>query len=386
MYYLSLDYLIVYAFLLITLIIGLRAGRGIKDIREYALANKQFGVGALVLTFFATNVAGESILDLAGEVNKTGIILSVVFIVGVGGLLMIQALFIAPNITYFSSSITMGDVMETMYGTSSKLITGVLGFFTAICVAGMELIVLGLLCELLLGIDYRWGVGVGGFLLAIYSAYGGIKSVTVTDVFQFLVLLIVLPMITVLVLRQAGGIKAVLTQVPAEKFRIMSHPNFYYYLTLLLSKVVFQFSMIDPALIQRFLMANTRRQLRNKFLTLSVFSPALYLTILLIGLAGVIIYPDLSGVQVVPTIINNLLPVGVKGLAIAGLFAVTMATIDSFLHAAGLTLTHDVMKPLCDRAHLPLDELKWTKYATMLISLCAIAIGLARADDYMGYY
>jgi SSS family solute:Na+ symporter len=43
MNYLSIDYLIVYAFLAITLFIGIRSGRGIKDIREYALANKVYG-------------------------------------------------------------------------------------------------------------------------------------------------------------------------------------------------------------------------------------------------------------------------------------------------------------------------------------------------------
>ncbi|MHA7878132.1 MAG: sodium:solute symporter family protein, partial [Bacteroidota bacterium] len=361
--------------------IGLRAGSGIKDIREYATANKSFGTVALILTFLATNVAGESILDLAGEVNKTGIILSVVFIVGVGGLLLIQALFIAPNITYFDSCITMGDVMEVLYGSNSKIITGILGFFTAICVAGMEIIVLGLLCELLLGIDYRWGVGLGGVLLAAYSAYGGIKSVTATDIFQFIILLVVMPMITVLALKQAGGIKAVFIQVPTEKFRIINHPNFHYYLVLLICKVVFQFSMIDPALMQRFLMAKSRQQLRNKFLTLSVFSSALYLTIMLAGLAGVILYPSLSGVRVIPMLINNLLPIGIKGLAIAGLIAVTMATIDSFLHAAGLTFTHDVVKPLCDKSGLVINELKWTQYITIFVSLFAIIIGFTKATD-----
>ncbi len=48
-----LDQLIICAFLLITLIIGLQSGRGIKDIREYATANKMFGTGALVLTWLA---------------------------------------------------------------------------------------------------------------------------------------------------------------------------------------------------------------------------------------------------------------------------------------------------------------------------------------------
>ena len=51
MQYLSIDYLIIYAFLAITLFIGIRAGRGVKDIGDYAIANKSFGTGALVLTY-----------------------------------------------------------------------------------------------------------------------------------------------------------------------------------------------------------------------------------------------------------------------------------------------------------------------------------------------
>ena len=58
MNYLSIDYLIVGGFLLLTLLIGLLAGRGIKDIREYAIANKQFGTGALTLTLVATYIGG----------------------------------------------------------------------------------------------------------------------------------------------------------------------------------------------------------------------------------------------------------------------------------------------------------------------------------------
>jgi Na+/proline symporter len=57
MKYLSIDYLIVYAFLLTTLAIGLRASRNIKNIREYVIANKQYSIGVLVLTWLATDIA-----------------------------------------------------------------------------------------------------------------------------------------------------------------------------------------------------------------------------------------------------------------------------------------------------------------------------------------
>jgi Na+/proline symporter len=68
MNYFGIDYLIVYGFLFITLIIGLRAGRGIRDIREYAVANKTFGTGALVLTLLATSLGSDAAWDDVGVV------------------------------------------------------------------------------------------------------------------------------------------------------------------------------------------------------------------------------------------------------------------------------------------------------------------------------
>lgn len=72
--YLSIDYLIIYAFFIATLWLGVRAGRGVKDVREYVVANKSFGVGALVLTYLATNLAGASVFDGIIDTFSDGII------------------------------------------------------------------------------------------------------------------------------------------------------------------------------------------------------------------------------------------------------------------------------------------------------------------------
>jgi Flp pilus assembly protein protease CpaA len=54
MNFLSIDALIVYGFLLLTLLVGLWAGRGIKDIREYAIKNKMYATGVFTMTMLAT--------------------------------------------------------------------------------------------------------------------------------------------------------------------------------------------------------------------------------------------------------------------------------------------------------------------------------------------
>jgi Na+/proline symporter len=378
MNYLSVDYFIIYAFLLITLIIGLRAGRGIKDIREYAIGNRSFGTVALVLTYLATNTG---IINVVDETERIGITLSISIIMGVAIGPFILALVISSKMGPFSECLTMGDIMGTLYGTYSKIIAGVLGFLTAACIAGMELIVLGLVCESLLGLDYKWGLSLGGLILAIYSAHGGIKAVTATDVFQFLVLLIVFPIIAVWALDHAGGIKAVFEQIPAEKIRVANHPDAFYYLVMLILLDVSQVGMVDPANIQRLLMAKSPRQLRDQFFTLSVLSPVIQLTSMFLALAGMVLYPNLEGTQLVPQIVKDILPVGIKGLAIAGFFSVSIGNTDSYLHAAGLTLVHDVAKPLCDKRGLVINELKWVRYATVLVSALAIIIGFTKTDD-----
>jgi solute:Na+ symporter, SSS family len=105
MNYLSVDYLIIYAFLLITLIIGLRAGRGIKDIREYAIGNRSFGTVALVLTYLATNTG---IINVVDETERIGITLSISIIMGVAIGPFILALVISSKMGPFSECLTDG--------------------------------------------------------------------------------------------------------------------------------------------------------------------------------------------------------------------------------------------------------------------------------------
>ena len=347
MQYFSIDFLILYALLGITLFIGLRTGRGIKDIREYATGNKEFTTGALVLTWLATDIAGETILDMSHSIRTEGIIQILTLTGGVGIALLMQGLVFAPQFAKFPDCITMGDVMQTLYRGPSQVLTGILAFLTAVCIAGMEVTVLGLLAEQLLGINFYWGTALGGMLLVIYTVHGGIKSVAYTDILQFLILVIIIPLITVICLQHAGGIKEMLTQVSSAKLAILQHPKLGYYLSLFISLSIFQFSVIDPALMQRILMGRSKQQLRNQFLVVSSLFFAVMLSVLLLGLSSLILFPDDSIVTIIPHVIHNLLPTGLKGLAFAGLFAITMSTFDSFLHAAGLTLVHDVITPMC---------------------------------------
>ena len=248
MNYLSLDYLIVYAFLAITLFIGLRAGRGIKDIREYAVANKMFGVITLTLTFLATNIGSSYIFLGTGEAFSRGII-NAVATLGFAISPLIVALLITPKVRYFDSCFTMGDVMGNLYGSYSQVITGIIGILYSIALIGTQFAALKLIVATLLNIESDWDIVIIGLLLTLYTAHGGIKAVAVTDIFQFIAIIIVIPLLANTVLNQVGGIRQLFTNVPIEKFKILTHEEFPRYLVLFIIWGLFPSLLVSPAII-----------------------------------------------------------------------------------------------------------------------------------------
>ncbi len=327
MNYFSIDYLIVYAFLITMLIIGLRAGRGIQSVREYAIGTGEYGTAILVFTFLATNIGGGSTIDAASDVFSNGII-GVIAALGVVIQLFLVTVLVVPHMKYFKGYFTIGEVMGSLYGRSSQIITGILGSLYSFCMIGMQLHVLGIVANTLLGMPTSLGIVLGGLFLVFYSAYGGIKAITATDVFQFLILFIFIPIIASIELNQVGGIVELFRQIPVEKFQVLKHEDFSFYLTLFLIWSVLPLGIVSPPLFQRLLMAKRTENLRNQYLIVAGLDPLFRITIMLIGLGGLVLYPHVEPAGIMPHIIQELLPIGIKGLAITGMLMVVMSTAD----------------------------------------------------------
>src|SRR5690349_15567962 len=93
---LTIDQIIVITFLIITLVVGLWAGKGIKDIKDYAIANKSYGTPILLMTLLATMIGGGSTTGDVAQVYKIGILYSVISL-AFPIALMVLAYFIAPK-------------------------------------------------------------------------------------------------------------------------------------------------------------------------------------------------------------------------------------------------------------------------------------------------
>ena len=370
----STDNLIVLGFLLITLVIGLRAGRNIKDIREYAIANKVYGTGVLTITFLATYVGGSTVIAEPSDIYKDGMIMTLS--VSVQSIFMVfMAFFIAPKMKHFSGSLTMGDIMCELYGKKGQLVTGIASVFYTVCIVSAQVLALSYVYKTLLHFESQWAILLAGVIMVLYSARGGMKAVASTDMFQFFMIIILVPLLANTIVREIGGVKELFRRVPSEKLQVLSHPHFKQYAGIVFV-CLFNSWLISPPFVMRMLMAKNKKQLTDMFLFCAAFDPVFKFLILLIGLGGFVLYPQMGSQNFMPDLINNLFPVGMRGLCAIGLIAVVMSTADSCLHAAGLSLARDVVQPIYAVRGRKIDELKWARYSTLLIGVLSICLAL----------
>jgi hypothetical protein len=112
--YVRPNYVIIYAFLFISLIIGLLLGRRVKNIKEYIVGKRNFTILTLVIAYLATNIASNNLIDI----DENGAIMAVALLAF--SFVFLLSLFIGPNAVYFSNCIIIDDMRNKLYSIQGK--------------------------------------------------------------------------------------------------------------------------------------------------------------------------------------------------------------------------------------------------------------------------
>lgn len=367
--------LMVGAFLIITLILGLWAGRNVKTLKDYALANRQLGVGVLTMTFLATEIHGNYLLVITDEFASHGL---PALLDNMGGnlVLIFFALFIAPKLAYYTRALTTGDIAEELFGSYARVIVGLAGTIYSIAIAAIPILVTGSISSSLLGVDKSQAILYAGGILILYSIRGGIRSVAITDIIQFAALVVVVAVLANMLLTSLGGIKSVFAKVYQAKpqhFSFTDNPSFKeHFLTAISNLIGVHF--ISPPYIQRMLMNKNTKKIQKMLYLGAFFSTLIFFAFMIIGFGSILIYPEVTGDELVPNLVANLFPKSMQGIFAIGILAMNMSTSDSFLNSAGLVLVHDVVKPFLDKRKIVINELKQIRVATFIIGTVTVLV------------
>ncbi|MEM7589485.1 MAG: sodium:solute symporter family protein, partial [Myxococcota bacterium] len=376
---LSVDFAIVAVYLVFTLVVGIRAGKGITTMKQYAIGDrKRYGTAVLVATLAATVIGGASTIGLVEKIVNFGIIWMFVFL-GFAVEKLLVAKFIAPHVGKFRGMISVGDMMESFFGQPAKFVSGISGFLYGLSRVAVQVGSISYVCQYFFGVTPLVGSIIGAEIAVVYSCFGGAKAVTYTDVFQFCTIIVIIPMIAFMGIYFLGGTDAFIAKVPKDKAYFSL--NFTEHSEHINTFFLFCVPFLAPHTIQRLLMARDARQAVDTFKSVAFICVPFFLFVGCIGLLAICLSPNVQANQAFFYTIDVVLPPVFRGIAIAGFLAIVMSTSDSWLNATSICLAHDVVKPLC-KSLSDQTELRLARLLTFLLGNLAIFVVLYLNNIY----
>lgn len=382
-----IDLIIVAAYLIAMVYIGVHFVKRIKNTGDYYVAGRSFGPLVLMATVCATIIGGSGLMGRAGKAYSNGfmaIMTALPYLIGMFLFSAISGRISDIGMRHDISSIP--ELFERRFGKTAKLILAAMIAFTMMGTVASQVTATATIIKMVggnAGISYEMGALIACVVFMVYTATSGLFGVVYTDVFQFYMLLIfVYLLIPAASLREVGGFAAFAQGLDPALVRPTIDGS-------ILGDIVtyLVFTMAGAEMWQRAFAAKDRKAAKKgMFLGTAVYG----VTILLVYFMGVVAHQIIgddvlaqygSTDAVVPALAIKILPVGLTGLALAGLLSVIMSTADSYLLVSVQTCVHDIGKTI-DPNMTDKREILLSRIFSVLLPLAALVIALYIKNAY----
>ena len=363
-----IDGIIIVTYLIGILVVGIMSVKLKKMTGEgYFLAERGLKWPVIGAALFASNISTIHLVGLAAAGYNEGLVWGNFEWLAAVTLILLGLVF-APF--YFKSRIaTLPEFLEKRYGSGSRTVLAFIGLIGALFVhIGMSLYAGAVVFEAFFGISVITSILIISIVTTIYTVLGGLKAVVVTETIQTVILIagsILLTVIAILALPEKGvhsiaEFKAMLKPGQLdmlhskESLKALGEGGFEsgltWYACLLGYPILgLWYWCSDQTIVQRVLGAKSQNdaQLGPIFAGFLKILPVFILV--LPGVIAYILFKDIIGTnanQAFPVMINQLLPIGLKGIMAATMLAALMSTIAAALNSSATLVAIDIVKRL----------------------------------------
>jgi solute:Na+ symporter, SSS family len=347
-------------YFLIVLAIGLIARTRWKSSPEtYFLADRKLGTLILLATMVATNFSAFTVFGTSGAGYRDGY--AFFPIMGFGtGFMALTFWIIGRKIWQLGRKhglVTPPELVKKLYQSPflSFIFALVMIVFTIPYLA-LQPMAAGYALEELLGLPYFYGCILVTGIILLYTLRGGLRAVAWTDLFQGMVLFLLLIVSLVIVAWHHGGF------IEANQKVLTSHPELFsrpgglgkYSLGIWFSFMVLWFlcDPMFPQLFQRFFSAKSDHSISRIMIFYPLICSIVFFMPIAVGVLGHLSFPDLVGKQadrILPMVLTSISGDFMAALVMAAGLAALMSTMDSQLLTLSSIFTRDVV-PLFKKA------------------------------------
>lgn len=373
----ALDIFVVLLYAAGMLALGWYGMRRAKTRDDYLVAGRNLGPGFYLGTMAATVLGGASTIGTVrlGYVHGiSGFWLCGAIGLGIVGL----SLFLAKPLLKLKIY-TVTQVLERRYNPAARQSSAVIMLVYALMIGATSTIAIGTVMQVLFGLPFWVAILVGGGVVVLYSTIGGMWSLTLTDIVQFLIMTVglvflLMPMSIV----DAGGWNALVEKLPARYFDFTAIG----WDTIVTYFLIYFFGIfIGQDIWQRVFTARSEGVAKVAGTAAGLYCVLYGLAGALIGMAAKVLLPDLENVNnAFASVVEHSLPNGIRGLVIAAALAALMSTASAGLLAASTTITQDLLPLLRGGRTSGNGDVHENRIATLLLGVVMLGIALVVSD------
>ena len=389
-------WVLVLAFMAVTLLFVVRGARRNKDISDYALGSLAFSPISVGLALAASMTSAATFIINPGFVALYGLsaVLSYAVVLPLAAMVSLVILTKGfrnhgTTVKALSMSQWMGTRWESRrFGLFFAFLSLLLLTFIVLIVVGLTKVLAGTL-----GVSETFTlIGVVVFIFG-YMMFGGANSMVYTNTVQASLMIVVAFILLGSGYENfSGGVHGLLEKLRAIDPALTGATNaksflFRDYFEIIVAQIVVGVAIVcQPHIITKSLLLKTDRDV-NRYLTVGVIVELLFFLVVIAGLWARLAFPDLTvdGQAlkmdgIIPAYVLKEFPVAVGLLVVLGLISAGISTLEGLIQSLATTITADIVRPLGSR-WLPQDEaargralMKVNRAAIVLLAIAALAL------------
>ena len=365
--------IIVIGYLVGMLVIGYVVGKlKIKNADDYMVAGRRMGVFMVAFSLSANNIGGGSTTGLAGKAF-TSWGMSAVWYVLAASIAMIPLAYFAPKIRK-TMAVTIPEVVGRRFGKFSSGFSAILNILALFCLTSSQIAASGSVVSVLTGIDTRICLLIAGLVVILYTTFGGMIADQISDLVQFIIILVGLAIATPFVIKGCGGWSTIASKLPGDQLSftkigwvaIIGY-IFNYFCTFL----------SGPEMISRFESAKDEKTAQRASLVSAVLMAAMAIFPTLLGLAALSVSDAIgnpASSSAMMAVTQAYAPTIITGIVSAAIISATMSSADSNLLCMSTMIINDLYLPYSGKKLDGMKEVRATRICNIICCIVAVFI------------
>ncbi|MBB5441196.1 SSS family transporter [Pedobacter sp. AK017] len=379
----TLDYAAIAIYMLLMAGIGIFLGKYIKNIGDYFKGGNAIPWISGAISNFMTKFSTFIFVAYAGIAYSDGIV-ALTLIWSTVLPTLIGAFFFAKRWRR-AGVITPMEYLEVRFNAPVRQIFSWGGVLFKILDNMVRLYALGLFLQAATDLSLGSCILICGVIVALYTVIGGLWAVVITDVVQFIILIVATLILVPLTIDAAGGFQNIINTIPAHFNWFNGAKGTPVFLMVYYFMILVKYSG-NWTFIQRFYSVRDEKASQKQAILTAVFFFIFPVIFLFPSLAARVIVPNLQNPEMAyVSVCLELLPKGIMGLMIAAMFAATMSVLSGEYNVTAGVLTKDIYQRLFNKNATD-KELLWVGRIMTFVLGAFITVGALYVGGFGGAF